>query len=78
MILQKDYLADNIIKTTYVDGIDKIDVGYYDNGIGFCNIYMKNRKKEDDFITITTEYSTLYVLNEEGKTLRILKTKKDR
>lgn len=78
MIIQKDYLADNVIKTTYVDGIDKVDVGSLDNGISFCNIYMKSRKKEDDFITLTTEGVTLYILNDDGKTLRILRTNKDR
>ena len=78
MIIQKDYIADNVIKTTYIDGVDKVDVGTLDNGISFCNIYMKNRKKEDDFLTLTTDGVILYILNEEGKTLRILKTKRDR
>ena len=78
MIIQKDYTADNVIKTTYIDGVDKVDVGLFDNGISFCNVYMKNRKKDDDFFTVTTENTILYLLNDDGKTLRILKTKKDR
>lgn len=78
MIIQKDYLTDNIIKTTYIDSVDKVDVGVLDNGISFCNVYMKSRKKEDDFTTLTTEHQTIFILNDEGKTLRILRTKKDR
>ena len=78
MLLQIDYQADNVIKTTYLDGIDKVDVGNLDNGISFCNVYLKTRKKEDEFTTYTTEGTTLYILNSEGKTLRILRTKKDR
>lgn len=73
MIIQKDYKADNVIKTTYIDGVDKIDVGVYDNGISFCNIYIKGRKKEDDFETINVDGFNLYVLNNEGKTLRALR-----
>lgn len=73
MIIQKDYLADNIITTTYIDGVDKVDVGVYDNGISFCNFYKKNRKKEDDFETIEIKGLNLYLLNDEGKTLRALR-----
>ena len=75
MIIQKDYLADNIIKTTYIDGVDKVDTGVYDNGISFCNIYRKGRKKEDDFETITADGINIYILNSEGKTLRALRSK---
>lgn len=73
MIIQKDFLADNIIKTTYIDGIDKVDTGVYDNGVSFCNIYRKNRKKEDDFETIEANGINIYILNDEGKTLRALR-----
>ena len=78
MLLQIDYQADNIIKTTYIDNIDKVDTGTYDDGVSFCNVYLKTRKKEDEFTTYTTDGVVLYLLNGEGKTLRILRTKKDR
>lgn len=78
MIIQKEWQADNVIKTTYIDNIDKVDVGTFDTGISFCNVYMKSRKREDEFETLTTECMTIYLLNDEGKTLRILRTKKDR
>lgn len=73
MILQKEYKAGNIINSTYIDGIDKVDVGVYDNGISFCNVYKKNRKKEDDFETVAADGITIYLLNDEGKTLRALR-----
>ena len=73
MIIQKEYKADNIITTTYIDGIDKVDTGVYDNGVSFCNIYRKNRKKEDDFETIEARGMNIYILNDEGKTLRALR-----
>lgn len=78
MLLQIDYQADNVVKTTYIDGIDKVDTGVYDDGVSFCNVYLKTRKKDDEFTTYTTEGMILYILNSEGKTLRILRTKKDR
>lgn len=76
MIIQKEYNADNIISTTYIDGIDKVDTGVYDNGISFCNIYRQNRKKEDDFETIEVRGFNLYILNDTGKTLRALRCKR--
>lgn len=75
MILQKEYRADNIIKNTYIDDIDKVDVGVYDNGISFCNVYKKNRKREDDFETIAADGFNIYILNDTGKTLRALRCK---
>lgn len=73
MIVQKEYLADNIITNTYIDGIDKVDVGTYDNGISFCNIYKTNRKKQDEFETINVDGFNVYILNDTGKTLRALR-----
>ena len=52
MIIQKEYSAGNIINNTYIDGVDKVDVGVYDNGTSFCNIYRHGRKRDDDFETI--------------------------
>ena len=79
MIIQKDYSAGNIIKSTYIDNVEKIDVGTYDNGISFCNIYMKGRKREDDFETLSADSYNIYVLNNEGKTIRALRApKRDR
>ena len=73
MIIQKEYRADNIIKNTYIDGVDKVDVGVYDNGISFCNVYMKSRKREDEFETIEAKGINIYILNDTGKTLRALR-----
>ena len=73
MIIQKEYKADNIINNTYIDDIDKVDVGVYDNGISFCNYYKKNRKKEDDFETVDANGINIYILNNDGKTLRALR-----
>lgn len=78
MIIQKEYRADNVISNTYIDDIDKVDVGVYDNGISFCNIYRKNRKRDDDFETVLAEGQNIYILNNEGKTLRALRQKRDR
>ena len=76
MIVQKDYTAGNVINTTYIDGIDKVDIGIYDNGTSFCNIYRSNRKRDDDFETIEVNGFNLYVLNDQGKTLRALRQKR--
>lgn len=73
MIIQKEYAAGNIINNTYIDGVDKVDVGIYDNGTSFCNIYRTNRKRDDDFETIDIIGFNVYLLNDNGKTLRALR-----
>ena len=75
MIVQKEYTAGNVIKTTYIDNIDKVDVGIFDDGTSFCNVYLKGRKKEDEFETLKAEGFSIYILNSEGKTLRALRQK---
>lgn len=76
MIVQKEYRAGSIVNNTYIDDIDKVDVGVYDDGTCFCNVYRKNRKKDDDFETIKVDGFNLYILNNDGKTLRALRTKR--
>ena len=77
MIVQKSYRAGSIVSNTYIDNVEKVDTGVYDDGTSFCNIYKKDRKKEDEFETIKVEGFDLYILNNDGKTLRALR-KRDR
>ncbi len=76
MIVQKEYRAGNIVNNTYIDDVDKVDVGAFDDGTSFCNIYKKHRKKDDDFETITVDGFNVYILNNDGKTLRALRSKR--
>lgn len=78
MIIQKSYRAGNVINTTYIDDVDKVDTGVYDNGVSFCNLYRRGRKRDDDFETLEADNYDIYILNSEGKTLRALRSKKDR
>ena len=76
MIIQKENKAGSIVNTTYIDGIDKVDVGVFDDGTSFCNIYKSRRKKDDDFETIKVEGFDIYILNDSGKTIRALRSRK--
>jgi len=78
MIIKKEYKLGNIISSTLIDDIEKIDTGVYDNGISFINAYKRNRKKEDDFETIVVDNINVYIENDHGETLQILRYKKVR
>ena len=75
MILKIEYKTDNIVKYTLKDSIDKVDVGTLDDGTTFINVYKENRKKEDDFETVTIKGVNVYLLNDSGKTLQIFRSK---
>ena len=75
MILKVEYKTDNIVKYTLKDSIDKVDVGTLDDGTTFINIYKLNRKKDDDFETINIKGVNAYLLNDEGKTLQIFRSR---
>ena len=75
MILKIEYKTDNIVKYTLKDSIDKVDVGTLDDGITFINVYKENRKKEDDFETINLKGINAYLMNSDGKTLQIFRSK---
>ena len=75
MILKIEYKTDNVVKYTLKDSIDKVDVGTLDDGTTFINTYKLNRKKEDDFETVTIKGVNVYLLNDSGKTLQIFRSK---
>ena len=75
MILKIEYKTDNIVKYTLKDSIDKVDVGTLDDGTTFINVYKENRKKEDDFETITLKGINAYLMNSDGKTLQIFRNR---
>lgn len=75
MILKIEYKTDNIVKYTLKDSIDKVDVGTLDDGTTFINVYKENRKKEDDFETINLKGINAYLMNSDGKTLQIFRSK---
>ncbi len=75
MILKVEYKTDNIVKYTLKDSIDKVDVGTLDDGTTFINVYKENRKKEDDFETITLKGINAYLMNDSGRTLNIYRGK---
>lgn len=75
MILKVEYKTDNVVKYTLKDSIDKVDVGTLDDGTTFINTYKLNRKKEDDFETVTIKGVNVYLLNDSGKTLQIFRSK---
>lgn len=75
MILKVEYKTNNILKYTLKDSIDKIDVGTLEDGTTFINVYKEGRKKEDDFETIDIKGLNAYLMNAEGKTLQIFRSK---
>lgn len=74
MILKKVYKTNNAIKSTLLDGVDKVDEGVLDNGTHFVNVYFSNRKKEDEFETIIVDGVDVFIENESGKTLQIIRS----
>lgn len=78
MIVKKEYKSGNLISSTLIDDVEKIDTGTYDNGISFINVYKRGRKKEDDFETIDVNGINVYIENDKGETLQILRSKKER
>lgn len=78
MIIKKEYKTKNIINYTLIDNIDRIDTGIYDNGVSFINVYKRDRKKDDEFTTIDIVGVNIYVENDQGETLQIFRSKKER
>ena len=72
MIIKKEYRLNNVVQYTMIDNIDKVDVGKFDNGQQFINIYLKG-KKPDEFETIIIDNVIVYLMNNTGKTLSIYK-----
>ena len=72
MLIKKEYKTKNAVNYTLIDNVEKIDFGTID-GVDFVNVYKTNRKKDDDFETITIKGITLYIMNQDGKTLSIFR-----
>lgn len=75
MIIKKEFKTDNVIRSTVIDNIDKVDEGILEDGVKFINIYKKDRKKEDEFETIIIQGLNVYCMSDEGKTLSIYRSK---
>lgn len=75
MIVKVEYSSDNVIKYTMKDSIEKIDSGTLDDGTQFINLYKVGRKKDDDFETITIKGLSVFIMNNEGRTLQIFRGK---
>lgn len=75
--VEHKYTLDDDISYSLIDNIDKIDVGY-DNkkNLNYINYYKNNRKDLFDYSTIYADNSIIYVMNNENKTLQIIRPDK--
>lgn len=76
MIVKKayEYTLDSQISYSLIDNVEKTDVGYDEkHNRNFVNVYIKNRKDQNEFSTIYVEDITVYICNDQGKTLSIIR-----
>lgn len=79
MIIKEEYTysIDGELSYTLIDNVDKIDVGCDDKGVNFIKVYKRDRKSEQDFSIMRAEDTIFYVLNDQGKTLNIIRPAKN-
>ena len=78
MIIKKahTYGVDDSISYTMIDNVEKIDVGCDINNYphrNYINIYYIKRKDPKEFERLWVEDITVYVCNDQGKTLQVIK-----
>ena len=66
------YKLDSSVSYSMIDGVEKIDVGIKD-GVNFITAHKKNKKNETESFTIQVEDSIIYLLNDQGKTIDVIK-----
>lgn len=76
MVIKKEHTYsgyDDSISYTMIDNVEKIDVGCDKNhGLprNYINMYYKNRKDPKEFERLWVDDITVYVCNDQGKTLQ--------